>query len=371
MERYMMAKKKDSLKQDSINKAETTIKTLPHGQFRGASGESGWASVLISYHNIFVAGGNFTDAYIQYSNSDGHIKANNIVKWNGTSWSELGNGGLSGEVYSLTEFRDSLYACTKDGLFKLNNSNWQHINFDGGRFDIPLYSYNNELYGEKVVMEDDPNMITMQRSVGVIVKWNGSSWIDAAKLYYDLTDLGQNFGYVSSYVMYKNELYITGVFNKFIGIDGTVINNSSVAKWDGKKWIDINGELPKYSIQLPGYLKESFLVHKDSLYLTYYGLIYKYTAGKWVEFPHISIVTGTGIQNFFAKELYEGNDGYLYAIGVPFNASSDDQCIYKWNGSKWEASYICYVNTCLNYSGKLFYGGSSMMRTGIVSYIQK
>jgi len=365
MERYMMAKKNDSLKQDSLNRALATTRTFPHGKF--SSDATGWINALISYHNTFIAGGYFTDA----DNSAGHVKASNIAEWNGISWSELGNGGLSSEVYSLTEFRDSLYACTKDGLFKLNKANWQHIGFDNGRFDIPFYSYNNELYGEKTIMEDDPDRIATQRSVGVITKWNGFSWNDVAKLYNDSPDLGYRIGYVSSYVTYKGELYITGVFNKFIETDGSTIDSSSVIKCNGNKWIDISGDLPKYNIDLPECLKEGFIVYKDSLYLNYYGLIYKYNAGKWVQFPYISIMTGIGIQNYFTRQLYEGNNGDLYAIGVPPNGTSDQQCIFKWNGTKWEATYICYVGTCMKYSGKLFEGGSSMMRTGFVGYIEK
>ncbi|MCP4246482.1 MAG: hypothetical protein GY778_05485, partial [bacterium] len=65
------------------------------------SGMNGQVRALTVYNGDLIAGGNFTTA--------GDVFANNIARWDGTSWSVLGSG-MDGQVRALTVYNGDLIA---------------------------------------------------------------------------------------------------------------------------------------------------------------------------------------------------------------------------------------------------------------------
>ncbi|MGD2109598.1 MAG: hypothetical protein PVI86_09420 [Phycisphaerae bacterium] len=120
------------------------------------------------------AGGTFSSA--------GGVAANNIAKWNGTSWSPLGLG-TDGTVYALAVYNDGTGPALYAGGFFLNA---------GG---LPA---------------------------SFVAKWNGTTW----------SSLGVGTsGVVYALGVFNGDLYVGGGFLRAGGI-----GVSNIAKWDGENW---------------------------------------------------------------------------------------------------------------------------------------
>ena len=127
------------------------------------------------YHDELYVGG-------QFFKSDGSI-ADHIVKWNDTSWSEIGGAGFT--VWELLVYHDKLYAC---GDFSAI----------GG---IPASH---------------------------IAKWDGNKWCNLGDDYFD--------NQISELTIWNDSLYIGGAFET---IDGDTFHH--VAKWIGEDYTDSCG----------------------------------------------------------------------------------------------------------------------------------
>lgn len=110
------------------------------------SGVNGVVKALLAYNGKLYAGGNFTTA--------GGMPANNIAVWNGSAWSALGTG-TNGAVYALTIHNGDLYAgggFTQAGGNTVNNvAKWDGTNWSalaGGRNNevYALASFKGDLY---------------------------------------------------------------------------------------------------------------------------------------------------------------------------------------------------------------------------------
>ncbi len=136
------------------------------------------AALAVSGSDLYV-GGRFMKA--------GDVEANNIAKWNGSSWSALSSGlGRTDpyvDVYALAASGSDVYA--------------------GGYFTTAGGT-----------------------AVSNIAKWNGSSWSPLGP------GLGSSLGgYVLALAVSRSDLYAGGLF---LGAGGTPVNN--VAKWNGSSW---------------------------------------------------------------------------------------------------------------------------------------
>jgi hypothetical protein len=149
---------------------------LGSGVGPGAGGTNGAVyAICVIGTNVYI-GGSFLTA--------GGVNANNIAKWDGTTWSSLGNGVTDGPVYSLATDGINLFA--------------------GGHF---LHISGTTAYN--------------------VARWNGSQWFA----------MGNGFNgevNVLSYINSSNMLYAGGRFSSE-NIQGGVTFNS-IAEWDGTEW---------------------------------------------------------------------------------------------------------------------------------------
>jgi len=144
-------------------------------------------------------GGNFTTA--------GGVSANRIAKWNGTSWSPLGEG-LNSQVFALTVFDDG--------------SGGGPALYAGGRFTTAGGG-----------------------SANYIAKWNGTSWSPLGS--------GVNFDVMALTVFDDGQgggpaLYAGGFFT----IAGGVPSTNRIAKWNGSSWSKLGAGLGSvvYALQV-------------------------------------------------------------------------------------------------------------------------
>jgi len=128
--------------------------------------------------NVYIGG---TFSSIQYG-----VSANNIAKWNGSTWSALGTG-----VQSIFGFDVHVYALAIDGSGNL---------YAGGDF--------NSAGG-----------VDVQN----IAKWNGSAW--------SALGTGTN-SHVKAIKIRGSNVYVGGGFSQAGGIPDT----QGIAKWDGSDW---------------------------------------------------------------------------------------------------------------------------------------
>ncbi len=140
-------------------------------------------AAMFVYNGELYVGGRFT--------SIGGINATGIAKFNGVSWSAVGNPpfGYCYGVSSIAEYNNELYI--------------------GGNFGDTLLNATN------------------------IMRWNGTSWNTVGN-----GVVGGGITYVNRLAVYNNELYIGG---NFLQVNGNPGNN--ILKWDGNALSDVGGGL--------------------------------------------------------------------------------------------------------------------------------
>jgi hypothetical protein len=236
------------------------------------------ALALDSMGNLY-AGGDFT--------SINGIPANNIARWDGKSWSALGEGidgfnvstlavDKKGVVYAGGNF-DKAGTDVCHNIAKWDGKAWSSLG-EGVKNDLFVFESVNAL-----VIDTDGNLFAggqFSLAGGIdasnIAKWNGVSW----------SSLGSGIGKESGGVNYINalsldengNLYAGGIF----GFADSLAGNS-VARWDGNKWDTLGDVVKNY----------------DSLDYTQTGGIYALQCN------------GKGM-------LYTGGD-FLYAAGKTSN----------------------------------------------------
>lgn len=159
---------------------------------------------MLVFNNELYVGGSF--------NMAGTVSATNIAKWNGTVWSTLGEGiptytiGAPTGVTCLGVYSSEIYAGSfAQGLSKWNGIEWVHV---GGGFGGPnkgAMSLTN--YSGKLIVGGSFNVAGID-SVNNIAAWDNIGWSKV---------VGVNNGdglnsFVNALGIYNNELYAGGRF---------------------------------------------------------------------------------------------------------------------------------------------------------------
>jgi hypothetical protein len=139
-------------------------------------GDAYIASIAVSGSDVYVGG--------YFDNAGGNSTADNIAKWNGSSWSTLGDG-LNSTVYGIAVIGSDVYA--------------------GGEFD-------DVIGGES-------------ESLKRVAKWNGSTWEALGG------GISNNETSVYTMIAVGSHVYAGGSFSDIGGV-----NTSGAAKWNGDSW---------------------------------------------------------------------------------------------------------------------------------------
>ena len=269
-------------------------------------------NALAAAGNDLYAGGYFTNA--------GGNAANYIAKWNGSSWSALGQG-MNANVSVLTLSGNNLYAggyFTNAGGIAANRiAKWDGVAWSplgsgvsGGYPSVDALAVSgSEVYAA--------GGFTMAGGIPVnhIAKWNGSSW----------SALGVGLGdYVWALALAADGLYAGG---RFTTASGT--NANYIAKWDGTSWsaLDSGMDDEVYAIMLSGsdlyaagYFSTAGGVNADG--------IARWNGSFWS-------ALGSGFRSAEALAISGTN---LYAGGQFSTAGGiSANNIAKWDGSSWSA----------------------------------
>lgn len=201
---------------------------------------SNYASInaLTIYNSKLIAAGSFTDI----SGTTFH----NIAQWDGSNWTSLGTGistqTAGATVQSMVVFNGELYTAGNftiaggvpvNNIAKWDGTTWSNVgtgfpNCSGG-FSSEVQSlcvYNNELYAGNCTSG--------------VSKWSGTAWVTVGG---GITPNGQGYG-VRSMTVFDNKLIVGGVFF-YAGLD----KYFNIAAWDGSIWTYVGGN-PLYAMSL-------------------------------------------------------------------------------------------------------------------------
>ena len=332
------------------------------------SGVSGYVRALAVSGSDLYVGGLFTTA--------GGSAANNIAKWDGSAWSDLGSGlgnyFSSPYVHTLAVSGSDLYAggdftsaggSAANNIAKWDGSAWSDLGSGLGG-DDPFVSAlgvsGSDLYvgGSFTRVGDTP--------ANAIAKWDGSTW----------SALGSGLGYgtfpprVHALAVSGSDLYVGGFFTTAGGSGANYI-----AKWNGSGWSALGSGLDAYVYTLA--------VSGSDLYVggqfktaggTGANYIAKWNGSAW---SALGRGLGGGLNNFtWVKALaVSGSDLY---VGGRFTTAGGNAAnnIAKWNGSAWSAlgSGLKSDVTALAVSGSDLYVGGYFTTTAdgsAANYIAK
>jgi hypothetical protein len=257
---------------------------------------------------LVYIGGNF-DAV-------GTVIANNVAKWNGTTWSALGSGISGGTVSALAA----------DGAGNL---------YAGGTFT----------YAGGV-------------AVNYIAQWNGSVW----------SALGSGMGGGDDFGYGVSALAVDGAGNLYAGGDFTTaggIGANYVAKWNGNTWSAMGSGMNEVVNALA--LDGAGRLYAGGYFTTASGSPANYVAewklGAWR-------ALGTGMNNYVTALAVDGA-GNLYA-GGPFTTAGGEAAAHvaEWTGI-WSALGSGVNGSVLalttDAAGNLYAGGNFTSAGGVGS----
>ena len=191
------------------------------------------AKALEDDGTYLYAGGNFTQA--------GTVAANNIARWNGSTWSAMGSG-FSGQVLALCSVGGTLYAggaitnasLSITNLARWNGSSWSAVGAGPNGTVESLVTDGTNLYVGGLFT--NINGIAANR----IAMWDGANWhalgtgIQGFGLYpYTLGVYGMAFDS-------QGRLFVAGTFNQAGNVGA-----SHVAGWDGTNWFALGATTSK------------------------------------------------------------------------------------------------------------------------------
>ena len=187
------------------------------------------SSIALAPDGTLYAGGLFPTA--------GGVRLNNVARWDGSQWSEMGHG-LNSIVYDLTVAEGFIYAggeFTASGPYpmkfiaRFDAGDWRPM---GAGLDQPAYSlasYKNMVYvGGTFLIVD----ITLANSVA---RWNGNVWSGLGSGVSGSYDLGQ----VYAIAVDDSAVYVGGSFTRAGGSP-----SYNYASWRGPLVTSVPSERP-------------------------------------------------------------------------------------------------------------------------------
>jgi trimeric autotransporter adhesin len=291
----------------------------PIGGSSSGQGFNGRVNVVaVDGTNLYV-GGQFSQV--------GGIGANNIARWDGTTWRSLSNP-LGNGVLNLNSFTQAEVASIAVNATDV---------YVGGTF----------------------NTVGGALSIGNIARWNKTTgWWRMAQ---GISQTFPNFGpaTVKSIALDGINVYVCGNFNDASG--QTVFN---IARWNGSTWSAVGA-----AISIPNMYLQWLAFSQNQLYVAgifpSIGGVTANSIARWNGSTWNALGTVENTQNLWVRALsFDGN--VLYANRRYLDASNTDKnAIARWNGASWDMladlplpSAGFYINTLLVNNGTAYVGGN-------------
>ncbi len=228
--------------------------TTPNGALR-----NNVFAIAVNGTNVYV-GGNFTNVQ---NNDTVLTAADYVVKWDGTNWSALGSNGaadgsLNGIVYAIAVSGSNVYVggkfadvnnngilvTTADHIAKWDGTTWSALGNNG----LLNGSLNNDVWAIAVsgtdlyvggTFTDVSDYGTPLPAADYIARWNGSHWFP---LLGDGVSNGSLNGTVYAIAVDGSNIYVGGEFTDVNNGGATIGEADYIAKWDGLNWSALGGD---------------------------------------------------------------------------------------------------------------------------------
>lgn len=276
----------------------------------GASGDV--TTIAIDGSDVYV-GGVFQEA--------GGIPANNIAKWDGTTWSALGSG-TNARVLAIAVSGSNVFAGgdffqaggqTVNFVAMWNGSSWSALGTGVNQAVHSLAVSGSNLYVGGLFSS------ASGLSAAGIARWNGSNWFNLA---------GGINGSINSIAIRGSEVFVAGIFSQ-AGVESA----NNVAVWNGLAWSAlgagvIGGADAVVVVGADVYLGGLF----TDLAVTFKNLA-RWNGTTWLP-------VGGGVSGGFINRVKSlATDGVNVYVGGDFASAGGGSAngIAKWDGSSWSA----------------------------------
>jgi hypothetical protein len=320
--------------------------------------DADWSALGSGTNGIVVFALAFDDSGNLYAGGEfdtaGGIAANNIAKWNGSSWGSLGSGmnntvralgvDKSGNIYAGGEF-DTAGGVAANRIAKWDGNAWSAL---GSGINYNVYCLVIDQFGNLYV--GGPFTIAGSVTANCIAKWDGNAWSSLGS--------GMSGGYVESFVSAlavdsSMSLYAGGWFLTAGGVDANCI-----AKWNGSSWSALGSVTNSWECVGAIVFDGSGNLYAGGTFDTEGGVaanrIAKWDGNAW---SALGSGTNSGVWALAidsSGSLYAGGD-FTSAGGVAAN------CIAKWDGNVWDSLGSGTNKTifalAIDSSGNLYAGG--------------
>ena len=327
---------------------------------------SSWAAA--TYEGVFSFTDDGTNIYAGLGTTAGD---NEVWRWNGTSWTQIGGDGLnSGFTNTHTQVNALLYANSTlyAGLVSTNNNaevwsfngtSWTRIG--GGGINKSWGFFNLQNVESMAVYGSNLYAGTGNTVAGNAQVWrfNGSTWTIVG---------GQGVNTSWAATTYEDVMsMVTMGGNLYVGL-GTTANDAEVWKFNGTSWTQVGGDS----------LNSGWTTNYEEVYALaslggnlYAGLgnsandaeVWRFNGTSWTKIGGDSINSGwtTNYERVSALTVFGGQ---VYA---GLGNSTTDAEVWKWNGSAWSKIGGDGLNSSWNtnyeqvesmtvYNGKLYAG---------------
>ena len=347
----------------------TSWSALGTGPANGVNG--GVYALAVAPNGDLYAGGNFTVA--------GGVPANNIARWNGTSWSSLGTGptnGVNGGVYALAVAPNGdLYAggnFTVAGGVPANNiARWNGTNWSS--LGTGLFTANgNPVYTNVYALLVAPNGSlyvggNFDHVGGVaadnLARWDGSTW----------SSMGLDPTYYS-----VNSLVLAGNGDLYAGGGGLLnLVDGFVARWNGSSWSRLGGGFVSTGNRTRATISCLSVTASGNVYagVKVAGSISSGRAG------YLARWNGTSWAALSASDEPQGNilalvvtgNGDVYAGGDIGSGAAGATGVVYWSGTAWSGLGVgSSVNktvraVAITVNGDVYVGGDFLEAGGAVA----
>lgn len=269
-------------------------------------------SIVYDGNGNIYAGGEFTTA--------GDLIVNHVARWDGSSWTNLGEGlngivhclalDTSGILYAGGEFDQAGGVLAKNIAF-WNGSQWSPLGYG---LEGPV---NSIVVTESGLVYAGGDFLSSGfTGLGRIGQWNGTSWSKVG---------GSMNDEVLTLLLDHDENLLAG--GRFTTASGTTSNH--IAKWNGSTWSSLND----------GLSADVYCLALDSLNNIYAGGIFYHSGGipmrsaaKWDGQQWSSI--GSSLSGF-VYSMHVDPTGEIFAGGNFTSSTSTAEHIAKWNGFEW------------------------------------
>ena len=304
-----------------------------------ANGTNGTVIALVTFDDglgageALYAGGTFSKA--------GRVEASRIAKWDGESWSALGEG-TDGRIESLAVFDDgsgpALYAggyfntaggASANNIARWDGETWSPLGAGIDGFVYEMVVFDDGLGGGPALYVAGAIANAGGEPARRIAKWDGKAWSSVG--------VGMN-GRVLGMTIFDDgsgpALYAGGVFREAGGVEAL-----HIAKWDGLEWSPVGGGTDSVVTSLVVF--DAGSGEGSALYacgsFIFAGGVYVESIGRWDGQEWTAV--GGGILGFPSTlEVFEDmNGGPALFVGGSLHRAGmiDVEGLAKWDGAHW------------------------------------